>query len=224
MAAVTRLCNRAILFDKGHLVKDGTALQVVNEYMGESLKVSSRREWPDLEDAPGNEIVRLREVRVCDESGQTAETTDIRNPDRDRIHLRRVATRAIIVAQIDLYTEGGRTCFPRMTLIRNGVTSPARRQACEHGVDSGQFLSEGNLLVQASLVSHTPATILHAQESNVVTFQVIDNQHKDSARGDYVGDIPGLIRPKLVFLWTTTYNQLKFALVIRILNRSHVFF
>jgi lipopolysaccharide transport system ATP-binding protein len=69
----------------------------------------------------------------------------------------------------------------------------------------GNFLSEGNLLVQASLVSHVPATVLHAQESNVVTFQVIDNQHKDSARGDYVGDIPGLVRPKLI--WTTDLHD-----------------
>jgi lipopolysaccharide transport system ATP-binding protein len=68
----------------------------------------------------------------------------------------------------------------------------------------GNFLSEGNLFVHAALVSHIPVTALHVHEPNVVTFQVIDQQHKDSARGDYVGPIPGLIRP--ILDWTTSFR------------------
>jgi lipopolysaccharide transport system ATP-binding protein len=202
MAAVTRLCNRAILFDKGHLVKDGSALQVVNEYMGESLKVSSRREWPDPQDAPGNDVVRLREVRVCDEGGQTIDANDIRNPTGIEFTFDVLQPDSIIVPQIDLFTEGGAHLFSA-----HDVSSEWRARPRHVGTHlstawiPGNFLAEGNLLVQASLVSHTPATILHARESNAVTFQVIDHQDKDSARGDYVGHMPGLIRPKL--LWTT---------------------
>ena len=207
MSAVTRLCNRAILFDKGQMVKDGTALQVVNEYMGESLKVSSRREWPVLEDAPGNEIVRLREVRVRDESGQTAETIDIRSPTGIEFTFDVLKPGSVILPKIDLFTESGAHLFSAHDVSSEWRYQP--RPVGRHVSTAwlpGDFLSEGNLLVQASLVSHVPATILHAQESNVVTFQVIDHQHKDSARGDYVGHIPGLIRPKLI--WTTgSHNE-----------------
>jgi hypothetical protein len=38
---------------------------------------------------------------------------------------------------------------------------------------------------------------------NAVTFQVVDDHHKNSARGDAIGPLPGLIRPLLD--WTTTF-------------------
>jgi len=202
MAAVTRLCNRALLFDKGQLVKEGPAFQVVNEYMGESLKVSALREWPDLQESPGNDIVRLRQVRVCDEEGQLAETTDIRNPIGIEFTFEVLQPGHVIVPKIDLYTEAGIHLF-----AAHDVKSEWRRQPRPVGRHQstawlpGNFLSEGNLLVHASLMTHTPATVLHVQEANVVTFQVVDHQHKDSARGDYVGPIPGIIRPMLI--WTT---------------------
>lgn len=206
MAAVTRLCNRAILFDKGQMAKDGPALQVVNEYMGESLKVSFEREWPDLQDAPGNEIVRLRRVRVCNEGGQTTETSDIRRPTGIEFTFDVLQPGSVILPKIDLFTEGGAHLFAAHDVSSEWRYQP--RPTGKHvsiGWIPGNFLSEGNLLVHASLVSHAPATILHAHEPNVVTFQVIDHQHKDSARGDYIGHIPGLIRPTLI--WTTgTHN------------------
>jgi hypothetical protein len=34
---------------------------------------------------------------------------------------------------------------------------------------------------------------------------VVDYQHKDSARGDYVGPIPGLVRPLLD--WETEFRE-----------------
>lgn len=204
MAAVTRLCNRAILFDKGQMIKDGPAFQVVNEYIGESLQVSSVREWSEVDEAPGNDIVRLRRVRVCDESGQTSETTDIRKPIGIEFTFDVLQPGSVILPKIDLFSEAGVHLF-----AAHDVSSVWRHQPRPVGTHlstawiPGNFLSEGNLLVHASLVTHTPATVLHAQEPNVVTFQVIDHQHKDSARGDYVGAIPGVIRP--VINWTTDH-------------------
>jgi lipopolysaccharide transport system ATP-binding protein len=68
----------------------------------------------------------------------------------------------------------------------------------------GNCLSEGNLLVNAAILSHIPATRLHTREYNVMTFQVVDTQEGDSARGDYAGPVPGVIRPLLN--WTTQYR------------------
>jgi lipopolysaccharide transport system ATP-binding protein len=69
----------------------------------------------------------------------------------------------------------------------------------------GNFLSEGNFVVNVSLISHIPSTALHAQAGNVVTFQIVDHHAKDSARGDYVGPIGGALRPLLN--WTTAFNS-----------------
>ena len=60
-------------------------------------------------------------------------------------------------------------------------------------------------MYSVSLISHTPSTALHAQAGNVVTFQIVDHHAKDSARGDYVGPIGGVLRPLLN--WTTAFHS-----------------
>ena len=65
----------------------------------------------------------------------------------------------------------------------------------------GNFLSEGSLIAHVSIMSHFPSTILHAYAPNAVAFQVVDEPGEGSARGDYVGPMPGVVRPLLD--WTT---------------------
>jgi hypothetical protein len=65
----------------------------------------------------------------------------------------------------------------------------------------GNMLSEGTLRAHIAVMSHVPQTTLHAQARNAVAFQVIDNQQGDSARGDYIGPMSGVVRPLLA--WAT---------------------
>ena len=60
-------------------------------------------------------------------------------------------------------------------------------------------------MVNTGIMSHYPATATHVHAPRVITFQVVDNGEIDSARGDYVGPLPGLIRPLLA--WTTDHSQ-----------------
>src|SRR5205823_3047947 len=66
MPAVTRLCKRALLMRQGEIVADGDARAVVNTYLSSSWNVGAERRWTDT-DAPGDAVVRLRRVRVCDD-------------------------------------------------------------------------------------------------------------------------------------------------------------
>jgi lipopolysaccharide transport system ATP-binding protein len=65
----------------------------------------------------------------------------------------------------------------------------------------GNFLAEGTISVNVALSSPLAIRI---NEPNVVTFQVIDTLEGDSARGDYTGPMPGVIRPLLN--WNTTFT------------------
>jgi lipopolysaccharide transport system ATP-binding protein len=47
--------------------------------------------------------------------------------------------------------------------------------------------------------------VLHAHERNAVAFQVVDSPSGDSARGDYIGPMPGVMRPLLN--WSTEINE-----------------
>ena len=55
-----------------------------------------------------------------------------------------------------------------------------------------------------SAVSTFDPSMVHFYEADAVAFQVIDSLEGDSARGDYTGNIPGVVRPLLE--WTTRYS------------------
>lgn len=202
MAAVTRLCDRAILLDKGHMLVDGPAREVVSGYMSDSWQAAGSKQWDGLSEAPGNEIVRLRKVRVRNEGGDTVDSIDIRCATGIEISYEVCQLGPPLVPKIDIFSETGIHIF-----MAHDVASEWRQQSRPPGryVSTawipGNFLSEGNLHVQVELVSHTPNNAIHAHVPRVVAFQVVDSLAKDSARGDFTGPVPGIIRPLLK--WST---------------------
>jgi lipopolysaccharide transport system ATP-binding protein len=69
MNAINRLCSRAIWLKDGKIEKDGATTEVVNAYLHEQAETGAEKSWTAAENPPGNEIVRLRRVRVCNEAG-----------------------------------------------------------------------------------------------------------------------------------------------------------
>jgi lipopolysaccharide transport system ATP-binding protein len=67
----------------------------------------------------------------------------------------------------------------------------------------GNFLAEGTVIVNIAITTLDPF-IIHYHERDAVAFQVIDTIDGDSARREYGGGLPGVIRPMLK--WTTEYK------------------
>ena len=80
MAAINRLCRLGILLNKGVLKMMGSAENVVAFYLSEAAKSEGERKWDDIKDAPGNDKVRLRAVRVLNLDGEITSVVDIRYP------------------------------------------------------------------------------------------------------------------------------------------------
>ncbi|HEV7906004.1 MAG TPA: ABC transporter ATP-binding protein [Pyrinomonadaceae bacterium] len=206
MPAVTRLCRRVILLHAGRIVSEGEPQAVVNDYLSASWNISAEREWPTHTDAPGNDAVRLARVRVLSEAGVLATAFDIRRPIHVEITYDVLAAGHILTPHVELHNEEGVHAFSS-----HDTSDEWRRTARAVGRYTsiitlpGNLLSEGTLRAHVSVMSHTPTTTLHAQARNVVAFQVLDSpQQGDSARGDYIGPIPGVVRPLLD--WTTRFN------------------
>jgi len=202
MAAITRLCKRAVLLEHGQITADGEPHEVVNHYLSSSWKTGALREWIDQQDAPGNEVVRLRRVRVRTEAGETIAAVDIRKPFGLEITYDVLKEGQALVPVIELYNEEGTELFSTHDTNSEWHRRP---RACERYTSTvwipGNLLAEGTFMAHVSIMSHFPATVLQAHEPNAVAFQVIDSQAGDSARGDYVGPMPGVVRPRLQ--WTT---------------------
>jgi lipopolysaccharide transport system ATP-binding protein len=203
MPAVTRLCRRVILLHEGRIVSEGEPQAVVNEYLSASWNITAERVWPDESTAPGNDVVRLARVRVLNEAGESATAFDICCPIRVEIAYDVLMGGHVLTPHVEFHNESGIHVFSSHDTGEEWRRTPRMPGRYSSVITiPGNTLSEGTLLAHVSIMSHTPWTMLHAQERDVVAFQVIDSQRGDSARGDYVGPIPGVVRPLLD--WATT--------------------
>jgi len=172
------------------------------------LKTGASREWSNPLDAPGDQVVRLRRVRVRDEAGDTIPVVDIRKPLGIELTYEVLDEGHALVPVIEFFNEDGIEIFST-----HDTNSEWRRQARPRATYTstvwipGNLLAEGSLVGHVSIMSHFPATVLHAHERNAVAFQVVDSPAGDSARGDYIGPLPGVIRPLLQWITETNETQ-----------------
>ena len=203
--AITRLCPRTILLDNGKVLRDGPSHQVVSIYLGSGLGTMAAREWPDLNKAPGNDVVRLCAVRVRTDNGGITDAVDIRKPVGIEMEYEVLKPGHVLVPNYHFFNEEGVYAFVA------GDHDPAWRQRSRPigryistAWIPGNFLSEGSLIVGAAISTMDPVTV-HCYERDAVAFQVIDSLNGDSARGDYAGPMPGVVRPLL--RWTTQFGS-----------------
>ncbi len=207
LPSITRLCERAILINGGMIRKDGPVAEVASAYMLASLSASPDRVWADLATAPGNEVARLRRVRVCDEAGETTQVVEVRDPVTIEITYEVLKPGYPLAPWCDFFNDSGACLFTSFDM------SPGWR---DRGGAMGQvvsavhiprnLLSEGTVLIGTGLYSSQHnQNVYHVKDT--VAFQVTENLHfvdGTSARGDWEGRIPGAVRPRLE--WTRRHG------------------
>jgi lipopolysaccharide transport system ATP-binding protein len=204
MPAVTRLCPRTMLLEDGGITFDGPSHEAVGLYLGAGTRTNAGREWADIRKAPGNEIVRLRGIRVRTEDGEICESIDIRKTVGIEMEFEVLQAGHVLVPNYHFVNQEGVLVF-----IANEHDEQWRRKPRPIGryVSTawlpGNMLAEGALIVGAAVSSMEPLKI-HFFERDAVAFQVIDTMDGDSARGDYAGPMPGIVRPLLN--WTSQFT------------------
>jgi lipopolysaccharide transport system ATP-binding protein len=202
LSSVTRLCPRAILIDAGRVLRDGPAHEVVRSYLHSDLGTTAARQWREGE-APGNDWARLRAVRVRDDEGNIADRIDIRKPVDIEMEWEVARPGRLLVPNLHFLNEEGVILFISSDLGPDWRSRPrgAGRYVSTARVP-GNFLSEGTVVVGAAVSTMDPVEV-HFYERDAVAFEVVDPLVGDSARGDYGGDIPGMVRP--ILQWTNRF-------------------
>lgn len=75
MAAVSKICERAILLEEGRLTKDGVSAVVVDAYLSGATGEKSQVDLRSVEKRRGNGLLRFTEVWIEDETGRRIQTT-----------------------------------------------------------------------------------------------------------------------------------------------------
>jgi lipopolysaccharide transport system ATP-binding protein len=199
MQAIAQLCDRAIWIDGGRIVGDGPSRQIVADYLQSGHGTGASQTWAD-DDAPGNDLVRLRHARVV-QDGEEAPAVDVR---------RQVG----IEVGFAVLRDGGPPIFPKIKVVDqrgdvafNAMDTSARwREVTPPGeyVSTawipGNLLNEGLVDVQIGIMS-LAAPKLRPHTGAYLSFHVQDPGEGDTAKGLFTGQWKGVVRPLLD--WTT---------------------
>ena len=204
MAAVTRLCNRGILLSAGSILDDGDTHSIVSSYLTSGMGTSAAREWPNGEDAPGDESVSLRALRVIDRQGNVSEGVDVRNAVGLQMEYEVHKPGHTLLPYFRLSNEEGVILFSTIDQdLRWHSNSRTPGRYVSTAWIPENLLSEGMIYVLAAMRTehrkYRPFLLPDA-----IAFNVIDAMEGDSARGHWVGRLHGAVRPKLD--WTTECN------------------
>jgi lipopolysaccharide transport system ATP-binding protein len=201
MQAINQLCDRAILLDGGRVVEDGDPSLVVTRYLQSALGSDSHISWPDDESAPGDDLARLLSVRAVDEDGEAVVTVDVRRPVGVEIGYRLLREGPPVFAKIKVYDRQGSVAFNAMDVAGHWNDAEPGRYVTTVWIP-GNLLNEGRASVEAGVWTlNGPKLMPRGHRHDAVSFEVFDPGDGDSARGRFVGQLRGAVRPLLE--WTT---------------------
>ena len=77
MAAITQLCTRSILLEKGEILADGPNKMVLEKYLSEQSNTSKESERFKDEVMGVKDVLQLRYVNICQDKYNNLENVDI---------------------------------------------------------------------------------------------------------------------------------------------------
>ena len=205
MDAVTRLCKSALLLEKGKVEQSGQVEKVIKKYLITEYGTTSKRKWNNLSEAPGNEVVKLIEVKVIDKTGKEVQEVEITETVGIFIEYQIQQPGLILKAGFNFWNDTGINIFDSHDVSSNSDIVPKQTGRYRSiAWIPGDLLAEGQIIVGAAVFSPDPLRI-YIHEKDAVAFTVVDHLTNSSVRGSYVGYFPGIVRPLLN--WQTEYFQ-----------------
>ena len=200
MQAVAQLSDRAIWLERGEIVQEGRGADVVAQYLQAGYGAGSSKEWANLETAPGNDLVRIRSVRVV-QNGQERAAVDVRRPVGVEIRLVVLRPGEPIFPKIKVYDSRGDVAFNAMDTNARWHEPSSPGEYTATAWIPGHLLNEGLTTVDTSICSiGAPKLRPQATARTALSFHVQDPGVGDSARGVFTGQWQGVVRPLLE--WT----------------------
>jgi lipopolysaccharide transport system ATP-binding protein len=198
MTAVNSLCERVLWVNGGAIVEDGSSSQIVARYMEASLRCmdSSEEAWDKVDEAPGNDMVRLHRVRVRHHEGHLSDPLTMQTPFQVEVEYWNLVADSHLHITLHLYTAEGIIAFTSGGLTnKRSLTAGLFRSVCHF---PGDLLNSG-LHRFVVLVVKDANSVIYSHESGV-RFNVLDLQQREHT---CYGREPGVVHPHLE--WTTEY-------------------
>ena len=198
MTAVSALCDRALLLDRGTAVATGTVESILAKYFQMALQIQPEVRW-DQDTAPTNGIVRFTGIRAHTEQGETKSAFDIRHPIGVELEYEVLQPDVWFSPSIILKDMNNVVIFnspadahPNWDHAR--VARGTYRSTCWI---PGNLLVEGTYSIRVVFWGFSRLSQKGIALDDVISLNVCDSLEGDSVRGRITGSFSGLVRPKL---------------------------
>jgi lipopolysaccharide transport system ATP-binding protein len=187
MQAVANLCDKVIWLQKGKIREIGPAGDVINSYLA-SLKPSEyTNQFASPEQAPGNEFIKLKQVKVRPQVGSEDHFISVRTPIQIDAEFWCNISGCKLNINVVLDTDDGVCVFNLGTGLLDA----------QKGILALQTIIPGNLLNNHSYT--LSFTILKNSSAIVHNFLHCSRFEVEDVRENmyYFGEWPGIIRPQV---------------------------
>lgn len=185
LQAVNNLCSQAIWLDKGSLRSRGNTKSVINDYLN-TLQNKSWKKQFILDEAPGNEFIKMLDVELVPHFNDTYSVIDIRVPLTVKFRFYNESNDIMLAAGVHLFTISGECIFDvsddpilcKKGIIEGECTIP------------GDFLNNGSYYISIIFVEDSSKQLYYYEEA--LSFDVEDYRENINWYGQWMG----YVRPK----------------------------
>jgi len=196
MPQVLRLCTRGIWLDQGKVVMDGAVAEVAAAYGAKQMNMTGE-DYENYRPKDAKDPVRLLSLRALQAGGEATTQFDVRDPVTLELRYEVLTPGLQVAPEISLIDAN------HQEILVTGVRQAEQATAFSApGTYLGRVTLPGDLLTEG--VHHLTVRVLSferherlAESREALTLFIGDQAGGDSSRGDYLGPIGGLIRPKL---------------------------
>ncbi len=196
LTAVSKLCTRGLVLEKGEVVYDGEVTRAIHYYIDEVINSPKQ----DMEAFVGDsDSVKFLSGRIVDPNGAAVISVGIHSPFviemkfhvPDHIH-------GILVPNCHFKTGDGLYAFivnaPDMKPFEPGIYTASCKVP-------GNFFNEGIYKIGLAVTEYRKTSLkVHFFAEDHLTLTVIESVFENPLRYGYSGPIPGVLRPSLE--WT----------------------
>ncbi len=208
MTAIMNLCQRVIVLNRGIMVADSEPDKAVEYYLDSGGAKTGTIVWDDMENAPGDNVVRLRSVDII-QSGVTTYEVDISREVSIQIEYKNFIDNSRFYLVVQLLDQYGSILFSSVNLnsfclepdplCGKTLHAGLYRTSC---IIPANFLNTGYYYIGIGVLRYPEfgeyPHHTHLMESPLLSFHTID-------LGEMLSDHcmatswPGIVRPKLIW-------------------------
>ncbi|MEY2792032.1 MAG: Quaternary-amine-transporting ATPase [Bacteroidota bacterium] len=196
LTAVSNLCNKTLYLEKGKMRDFGETGHILNNYLAEHQKNILIQSYENIDEAPGNDFIRLKYAKLEPKLLADQEYLDIRNSFLLNFEFWNMQADVNLNLSLHIYAATGEC-------ILNVSTESIRLNT---GIISGEiefpgnFLNDGNYSISLMIVKDQSIVLYNFE--NLITFEIAD--YRENAK--WYGKWPGYVRPNFPFKLSQTTN------------------